>query len=253
MGELAARARTPWIQIGLEQAWRIANRLAVPRLIHHHGLLRKQGPLLALIAAISAVFVVQTVVGEPAYFDFMVVPGKIVHAWDAMRSGAFAAGSARDFGSLLSYAFLHADGAHLLFNMLYLWIFAALAAELLGHGWMLVIFGFTAICGGICHVALNAGEFVPMLGASGAVMGFEGLYLGMAARWQLPDPQVWPMSRSIPPSQLAALGGIGFLMDFTGLMDGSQGVAYGAHMGGFIGGMVLACTLVPKPRAARAR
>lgn len=231
----------------------IANRRGVPRLIHHHSLLRRQGPLLALIAAISVVFVVQQVAGEAAYFDFMVVPGKVVHAWEAVRSGTFAAGSTRDFGSLLSYAFLHADAEHLLFNMLYLWIFAALAADLLGHGWMLFIFGFTAICGGICHVALNAGEFVPMLGASGAVMGFEGLYLGMAARWHLPDPQVWPMSRSIPPSQLAALGVIGFLMDFTGIMGGSQGVAHGAHLGGFIGGMALACTLVPKPRVARAR
>ena len=225
----------------------------MPRWIDHHSLLGKQGPLLALIAVISLVFVVQKLVGEPAYFDFMVVPGKIVHAWDAMRSGVVAPGSPYAFGSLLSHAFLHADGAHLFYNMLYLWIFAALAAELVGHGWMLFVFGCTAISGGICHVALNAGEFVPMLGASGAVMGFEGFYLGMAARWQLPDPQVWPMSRPIPPGQLAALGAIGFMMDFMGVIGGGQGIAYGAHLGGFVGGMVLACTVVPKPRSARAR
>lgn len=225
----------------------------MPRVIDSPSPLGQQAPLLALIAGIGIVFVVQKMVGDPAYCDFMVVPGTIVHAWDAMRSGMMDAASLRVFGTLLSHAFLHADGAHLLYNMLYLWIFAALAAELLGHGWMLFVFGFTAICGGICHVALNAGEFVPMLGASGAVMGFEGFYLGLATRWQLPDPQVWPISRPIPASQLAALGMIGLVMDFKGLMGGGQGIAYGAHLGGFIGGMVLACMVVPMPRAARAR
>ena len=225
----------------------------MPRFIRLKGLWEKQGPLLALIAFISVVFVIQMALGGPAYGDFMVVPADIVRVWDALRAGELAAGGGWEFGSLLSYAFLHVSLEHLLFNMLYLWMFAALAAELLGARWMLFVFGFTAICGGICHVALNGGEYAPMLGASGAVMGFEGLYLGMAVRWQLPDPQVWPMSRSIPPGQLAALGVIGLVMDFMGFMGGTLGVAYGTHLGGFVGGMVLACTLIPKPGVAHLR
>ena len=215
--------------------------------------MEKQGPLLVLIAVISFIYGLQVLLYESAFDSFMVVPARIVASWDALRAGSFSASGLFEFVPLLSYAFLHGGLEHLLFNMLYLWLFAALAAELLGWRWMLRVFAFTAICGGICHTALNAGEFIPMLGASGAVTGFEGLYLGMAVRWKLPNPHIWPMSRPIPPAQLAALGVFGFFMDFMGIMGGTLGVAYGAHLGGFIGGMVLGAVVVPMPGVARRR
>jgi membrane associated rhomboid family serine protease len=225
----------------------------VARFVRFKYLLRAQGPLLALILLISFVYALQVILEESAFDRFMVVPAETVASWHALRAGDIAGVSLLGFGSLLGYAFLHGGFEHLLFNMIYLWIFAALAAESLGHRWMLSTFAFTAICGGICHVALNPGEFIPMLGASGAVTGFEGLYLGMAVRWHLPDPHVWPMSRPIPPSQLATLGLLGLGMDFMGFMGGTLGVAYGAHLGGFIGGMVLGAAVVPMPRSASSR
>lgn len=225
----------------------------MPRFFRMKVLLKQQGVLLGLIAVITAAFFAQVAFGWLAYYDFMVVPGAVTEAWGMLREGGFSEDSARAFGSLLSSAFLHGDFQHLLFNMLYLWIFAALAAELLGQRWVLFVFGFTAICGSICHVALNPDEMVPMLGASGAVMGFEGLYLGMALRWKLPDPHVWPMSRPIPPGQLAAIGVIGLVLDFMNFMDGHVGVAYGAHLGGFVGGVLMASTIVPKPLPGRGR
>jgi membrane associated rhomboid family serine protease len=225
----------------------------MPRFIRLKGLMAQQGPLLALILFIGVVFALQKALGVPVFGDLMVVPAEIVRVWDDLRAGGMAADGAWRLGTLLSYAFLHGSFEHLMFNMLYLWIFAALAAELLGHRWVMFIFCFTAICGGLCHVALNAGEYAPMIGASGAVMGFEGLYLGMAVRWQLPDPHVWPMARSIPPGQLAALGVLGLVMDYMGFLGGTLGVAYGAHLGGFVGGLLLACTVIPLPRVARPR
>lgn len=223
------------------------------RFIRFKILLEKQGPLLALIAGISAVFFLQVMLGESAFGPFMAVPGEVTDAWNAIRAGDYSSGSAFEMFTLLSHAFLHGGADHLLGNMIFLWIFAALAAELLGHRWMFVVFIVTALCGGICHVALNAGEYTPMLGASGAVMGFEGLYLGMAVRWHLPDPHVWPMARPIPPGQLAMLGVLGLGMDFMGFMGGSLGVAYGAHLGGFIGGIVMGGAIVPKPFMAGRR
>ena len=209
--------------------------------------------MLALILLISFVYLLQVVLGESAYGRFMVVPVETVGSWEALRAGNLAGVKALDFGTLLSYAFLHGSTDHLFFNMIYLWMFAALAAELLGQRWMLFTFVFTAICGGICHVALNANEVIPMLGASGAVTGFEGLYLGMAVRWNLPDPHVWPMSRPIPPAHLAMLGMFGFVMDFMGFIGPDSGVAHGAHLGGFFGGMVLGALVVPMPRRANPR
>jgi membrane associated rhomboid family serine protease len=215
-------------------------------------LLRDQGPLLGLIVAIFGIFVLQQVNGREWYFPLMAKPAMIVESWQHLRSGAFGIDDLKTFGTLITCAFLHGDPEHIVYNMLFLWIFAALAAELLGARWMFGIFLFTAFTGSIFHVVLNAGEMNPMLGASGAVMGFEGAYLGLATRWQLPEPHIWPMSRPVPPGQLALIGVAGVAIDYFSLMTHAPGnIAYGAHIGGFVGGLVLTALAAPKPRAAR--
>jgi membrane associated rhomboid family serine protease len=214
-------------------------------------LIREQGPLLGLIAVIFALFFLQELRGREWYLPFMAVPASIVESWHDLRAGVATAGDFRTLGTLLSYAFFHGDAEHVVFNMLFLWIFAALIAELLGHRWMLGIFIVTAITGGLFHVALNAGKMIPMLGASGALMGFQGAYLGLATRWHLPDPHIWPMARPVPPGQLALIGVIGVVIDYTSLMGHApDNIAYGAHLGGFVGGLVLAALAAPKPHGA---
>lgn len=215
------------------------------------SILRLQWLLLALIAIIAVIHALQMLLGERFEDRFMAVPVDVVGAFRALNSGDFSAAGA--LFTLFTAALLHGDIGHLLGNMLYLWIFAAIATELLGHRWMMLTFVFTAICGSACHVALNPEETIPMLGASGAVMGFEGLYLGMAVRWQLPFPHVWPIARPIPPAHLAAIGVLGLLFDFSGYIGGQVGVAYGAHLGGFIAGMFLGGAVVPMPRVALPR
>lgn len=215
------------------------------------SVLRRQWPLLALILVIASVHGLQVLRGMEFNDRFMVVPADVMEALQSLRSGDFS-GSAALF-TLITAALLHGDVGHLLGNMLYLWIFAAIAAELLGHRWVMRVFIFTALCGSACHVALYPEETIPMLGASGAVMGFEGLYLSMAVRWRLPNPHVWPIARPVPPAHLAAIGVIGLLFDFSGYLGGYQGVAYGAHLGGFIGGMVLGAAVIPMPRVALPR
>jgi membrane associated rhomboid family serine protease len=218
------------------------------------ALFHAQGPLLILITTIFAVFFLQSWSEDEWYGSFMVVPGAVAESWNDLRGGSFDLADAKQFGTLLSYAFLHGSAEHVIYNMLFLWIFAALAAELLGQGWMLGTFAITAVTGAIVHVALNAGSPVPMLGASGALMGFEGLYLGLAMRWHLPTPHVWPMSRPVPPGQLALMGAAGVAIDYYSILSRSESnVAFGAHIGGFLGGVVLACLIPRRPRGARHR
>lgn len=183
----------------------------------------------------------------------MVVPAEISSQWEALCGGNTAQADLWVFSTLLTYAFLHGDLSHLAGNMFYLWVFGALASELLGAKWLFATFVFTAISGGICHVALDPTSPITMLGASGAVTGLQGLYLAMAVRWQLPDPHIWPIARPIQPSRLALLAVIGFGMDFAGVIGGSGGIAYGAHLGGFVGGMLLGGAVVPMPRVALPR
>ncbi len=214
----------------------------------------KQGPLLGLIVAMFVIYLLQEIAGSGWYARFMAVPGAIAGSWHHVLAGSASAADYRELGTLLSCALLHGSMEHVLYNMLYLWIFAALAADLLGQRWMLLIFVVSAVSGSVCHTLCNASGFIPLLGASGAVMGFEGAYLGLATRWRLPDPQVWPMTRAIPPGQLAALAVCGVLMDYVSLMShAGGGIAYGAHLGGFAAGLFLTALAAPKPQAATAR
>ncbi len=216
---------------------------------HYHRrstLIREQGPLLLLIGLMFIIWITQTL-GPADWADsFMVVPANIAESWRHLRSGHIAPGDFSHFGTLLSYAFLHSDITHVGFNMLYLWIFAALIVEHLGQGWFILIFILTAIGGGIAHALLGPTDIIPMLGASGAVMGFEGAYLGLALSRQLPDPHVWPMSHPIPPMQLAALAVVGALFDFHDILIGQADfIAHGAHIGGFITGLFITSIALP--------
>lgn len=213
-------------------------------------MLKEQSYMLGLIVLMSIIFAAQVMYGADAYWAYMVVPKDAVMAWQSALAGDVGF---KAFLPILSCAFLHGGFDHLLSNMLFLWIFGALAVELVGSKWMLITFVVTAICGSVFHVVMNAGSSIPMLGASGAVMGFEGLYLGMAVRWHLPDPEIWPMDSPIPPAQLAVLGIMGLTLDYMGFLGGNLGVAYSAHLGGFLGGIVLGSAIVPMPRLAHRR
>jgi membrane associated rhomboid family serine protease len=178
----------------------------------------------------------------------MLVPAKVVAGWEALLDGQLSAPAWRAFGTLLSHAFLHGSMEHVLFNMVFFWIFGALIVELLGWRWMFLIFAVTAVGGAVTHVIMNRGESIPMLGASGAVMGFEGAYLALATRWTLPDPHVWPIARPVPPSRLVLLALVGVGIDYFSIMQGMDtGTAYGAHVGGFTAGLLLAGIAAPRP------
>ncbi len=223
------------------------------RFVQPRSLFKIQGALLLLIAAISFIFLLQVLLGERFYGKYMAVPAEVVTEWQNLREGNFQDVAWIEIFTLFSVALLHGSPGHLIGNMIFLWIFAALAVELLGSRVMLFTFFFTAITGSMVHIALNPDSYIPMLGASGAVMGFEGLYLAIAVRWHLPDPHVWPMARPIPPSRLAMVGIVGLIFDLMNYTSGGTGIAYGAHFGGFIGGLFLGSFLVKMPRVALPR
>lgn len=212
-------------------------------------LFRTQGPLLGLISLMFLIFFAQAAFGPAWYQGLMAVPVRIIESWHHLLGGQVSAADWRAFGTLLSCAFLHGDMGHVTFNMLYFWIFGALIVELLGWRWMLLIFAVTAVGASISHVVMNRDDLAPMLGASGALMGLEGAYLGLATRWTLPDPHVWPIARPIPPSHLALLAVIGVSFDYLAIMNRQDmGIAYGAHVGGFTTGLLLAALAAPRPR-----
>ena len=181
---------------------------------YEHGVVRQQWMLLLLIVLMCLIQGIQIFGPEGADERFMAVPLEITSSWQAVRSGEATIDEVSTFSTLVTNTFLHGGGSHLLYNLLFLWIFAALAVELLGTRWMLGVYFLTAVAGSLGHILLNPHENHQLLGASGVVMGFEGLYLGMAVRWRLPDPHVFPIARPVPPINLGILTVVGISFDY---------------------------------------
>ncbi len=203
--------------------------------------------LIGLILVIITVFIVDLITVD-SLDALKSVPTNLETASANLLSGQGKITDGITLTTLLSAAFLHGDLGHILSNMLFLWVFAGLVGELLGWRWMLGLFIITAICGSIADAILRGGSEIPVVGASGAVLGFEGAYLGLAVRWSLPNPHIWPIAYPIPPSRLALVAGVGFFLDVSGAVGPATGIAYGAHLGGFLAGLFLTCFLIPKPK-----
>ncbi|HZI20180.1 MAG TPA: rhomboid family intramembrane serine protease [Pyrinomonadaceae bacterium] len=161
--------------------------------------------------------------------------------------------------TLLTSMFMHGGFAHLFGNMLYLWIFGDNLEDRLGHARYLVFYLLCGLLASLAHVLTNTGSYVPSLGASGAISGVLGGYILLYPHNRV-HAIVLRFFTQIPA--WAAIG-VWFLFQLiNGLgafSQGSQvgGVAYAAHIGGFLAGLVLvklfAAGRGPSAPAARPR
>lgn len=181
-------------------------------------------------------------------YEWLLVPELIATVWRELSSGVDPSVSPAEVLTLFTHSLFHADASHILYNMVFLWLFGQLAFRELGAVWVLAVFVVTAVAGGIAQVLLDPSSPIPVLGASGAVMGFEGLYLMLFIRWNLPDPDVWPLSHPVSPGRLVVFALAGLVFDLMGIAGQNQGVAFGAHIGGFIGGALIG-SFVPRNSA----
>ena len=194
----------------------------------------------AIIVLAVVVFAAAEVRSVSFSADYGAIPINIRAAAGTLVDGTFSMDVLRELSRLLTALFLHADAQHILFNMVFLWTFGSLTADSSGQWRALAVFLICGVCGNIVQVWLNPGSPIPIIGASGAVCGFEGVYLGLALRWQLPWAEVWPLAYPVPPLQLGAFALLGFLADMFMLANHGEQIAYGAHLGGFLSGLAIA-------------
>ena len=145
--------------------------------------------------------------------------------------------------TLFTSMFMHGGWAHLLGNMLYLWIFGDNLEDRLGHRRYILFYVLAGLLASLAHVFASVlfGDNlqIPSLGASGAIAGVLGAYLVLFPRRKI----TVLIFRFI--TQVNAMIAVGFwfvLQLFGGLgtlTGGSDGVAYAAHIGGFIAGVLL--------------
>jgi rhomboid family protein len=151
--------------------------------------------------------------------------------------------------TLLTSMFMHGSLMHLLGNMLYLWIFGDNLENSLGHGRYLVFYLLTGVIAGLSHVFVTAffgaNPLIPSLGASGAISGVLGGYIVLHPRRRV--RVLWLYQVMQVPAVMAI--GIWFLFQLISgagtLGAAGGGVAYGAHIGGFVAGVVLVKLFVP--------
>jgi membrane associated rhomboid family serine protease len=135
--------------------------------------------------------------------------------------------------TLLTSMFMHGSIMHIAGNMWFLWIFGDNIEDDLGHAGYLVFYLICGLLASLAHVFTNMGSEVPSLGASGAISGVMGAYLVMH-----PQRRVTVLLMRFV-TQVPAYVAVGLWFAFqviSSLTGGEGGVAYSAHIGGFIAG-----------------
>lgn len=142
--------------------------------------------------------------------------------------------------TLITSMFLHGGWMHLLGNMLYLWIFGNNVEDVMGHARFVVFYVLSGILAALSHALTDPSSAIPMVGASGAISAVLGAYLLL-----FPRAHVLVLLPGIGMTRVPA--GLVLGMWFaTQLISGGMsvgatggGVAFFAHIGGFVAGMAL--------------
>jgi membrane associated rhomboid family serine protease len=148
--------------------------------------------------------------------------------------------------------FLHGGILHILFNMWYLWIFADNIEDVLGRGKFVLFYLGVGLIAGLAHALVNPGSGIPTIGASGAVAGILGAYL-LLYPWAKVHTAVIFYFIYLTTIPAMALIGVWFVLQVvsasvTWLAGVPTGIAYMAHIGGFIAGILLILPLWVKRR-----
>ncbi len=196
---------------------------------------------LALIAANIATFLYQLslVMVDPRLEQALVYQLGLVPA--AITHGILPAGG---YATLVSSMFLHGGWMHIIGNMMYLWIFGNNVEDSMGHLRFVTFYLLTGVLAACAHIAIQPSSIVPTIGASGAVSGILGAYLILYPRARIKT--LLPLGIFLTVVHLPAWF---FLIFWIGWQFLSQalvpvgpnagGVAYAAHIGGFIAGVLL--------------
>jgi len=203
-------------------------------------------------------------------YSYATVPGEILTGHDIVTESQLYADPATGqqfavpglgptlipvYLTLITSMFMHGGIAHIAGNMLYLWIFGDNIENALGHKRYLLFYMLCGIIASLSHVfatkLLGQNLLVPSLGASGAISGVLGAYILLFPRRRV----TMFFIRFI--TQVSALWAIGIWIVFQivsglGMLGGSDtgGVAYAAHLGGFLAGLLLIKLFLPRSSLA---
>jgi len=192
---------------------------------------RRTFPLItyALIALNVLFFFIELSGGDAFIMKWAFVPSR------------FLANPTGDFLTLFTSMFMHAGWVHLGGNMLYLWIFGDNVEDRFGHIIFAIFYLLCGLAATFAQLAFSTGSNVPNLGASGAIAGVLGAYILLFPQGKV---KVLQGQRVVQMSALIVIGFWIVLQFFSGIGSIAStvetgGVAYMAHIGGFVAGFGL--------------
>ncbi len=144
--------------------------------------------------------------------------------------------------TIFTSMFLHGGILHLAGNMLYLWIFADNVEDSMGHGRFIVFYALCGVAAALAQAAPEIGSTIPMIGASGAVSGVLGAYVLLYphARVLVVVPLVVILyTMRLPAFVVLGIWFAGQLLSSLAAPAVGGGIAFRAHLGGFVAGLIL--------------
>jgi membrane associated rhomboid family serine protease len=176
---------------------------------------------------------------ETFLFRYGAIPGRLVHPFEGNHSSPQTIPYAL---TIFSSMFLHGGAVHLLGNMLYLWIFGNNVEDNLGHVKFIFFYLIAGFFAAFIHTLSDLGSPIPMIGASGAIAGVLGAYLILFPRANVSTLFIFIIFFKIIKVPAVLILGLWFLVQLlnAGTVGGS--VAWYAHVGGFLTGVVLILT-----------
>jgi membrane associated rhomboid family serine protease len=202
--------------------------------------------------------------------EFLLLFSFIPARYDAalLAPGTVPGGRAADAWTFVTYAFIHGDWVHLGINTVWLLAFGTPVARRFGARRFLVFFAVTAAAGAAMHLLTHAGELAPMVGASAAISGYMAAAMRFAFQgggplelWRRHDAAAYrvpaaPLSATLRDPRLVAFLAVWFGLNLLlGLgsfgINGDSPIAWQAHIGGFLAGLVLFSMFDPVGGSAR--
>jgi len=228
----------------------------------------------AVVVAVIAVFVLvrlgeEFLLTDDQDIDILLYFAFIPARYDPslLPEGTFPGGVGAEIWTFVTYAFLHGDALHLTMNSIWFLPFAAAIARRFGNLRFISFFAATAAAGALVHLITHRGEVLPMIGASAAVSGFMAGAIRFAfqhggpltmfrnddiSAYQVPAA---PLKVALRDPRilifLAAWFGLNLLFGIgsVGMPGVEQSIAWQAHIGGFLAGLVLFSAFDPVPQA----
>ena len=176
--------------------------------------------------------------GQAVVYALGFIPAVLFGSADLLAQLAWVPAPVTIFTSM----FLHGGILHLAGNMLYLWIFADNVEDSMGHGRFIVFYALCGVAAALAQAAPEIGSTIPMIGASGAVSGVLGAYVLLYphARVLVVVPLVVILyTMRLPAFVVLGIWFAGQLLSSLAAPAVGGGIAFRAHLGGFVAGLVL--------------